>query len=338
MNALYPNTNHRVLVVDDNPAIHHDFRKIFRSEIAINEIDAAAAAFFEDEPAEPAAPISTVFSLDFAHQGREGLEMVEAAMACGLPYAMAFVDVRMPPGWDGIETIDRIWKVCPELQVVICTAYSDYSWEQIVMKLPTSDQLLILKKPFDNIEVLQMASALTAKWHLLQLATLNVAKLETMAVARAAELFKLEGIYRLIVENSSDLITILTPGGARLYASPSHQTLLGTSQAAVLETPLHQQAHPGDSDRVRAVITRVARTGAGEVVRYRIKHRDGSWRVFDAHFNPVLSEQGDVEHLVVVARNAPMGPVDPVGVPLPTAGYIPWSPEADAVYDIHLPE
>jgi PAS domain S-box-containing protein len=79
---------------------------------------------------------------------------------------MAFVDVRMPPGWDGIETIKQIWAECPQLQVVICTAYSDYQWQDITDKLGQTDQLLILKKPFDNLEVRQLACALTEKWSL----------------------------------------------------------------------------------------------------------------------------------------------------------------------------
>ena len=64
-----------------------------------------------------------------------GLAMVEQAREEGRPYAMAFIDVRMPPGWDGIETICRIWETYPELQVVICTAYSDYSWEEMIRKV-----------------------------------------------------------------------------------------------------------------------------------------------------------------------------------------------------------
>ena len=69
---------------------------------------------------------------------------------------MAYVDVRMPNGWDGIETISRIWQEFPELQVVICTAFSDYSWEEIQERLGHSDRFLILKKPFDNLEVRQL--------------------------------------------------------------------------------------------------------------------------------------------------------------------------------------
>ena len=77
---------------------------------------------------------------------------------------MAFVDIRMPPGWDGVETVCRIWEVDPEILVVICSAYSDYSWEEMVRKLGRNDRFLILKKPFDNIEVRQCAMALTERW------------------------------------------------------------------------------------------------------------------------------------------------------------------------------
>ena len=126
-------------------------------------MDSAEAALF----GTPVPEIhQTTFEFDSALQGEEGLRKIQAAAAAARPYAMAFVDVRMPPGWDGIETIGRIWKEYPELQVVVCTAHSDYSWEAMVQHLGKSDNLLMLKKPFDTAEVLQMAHALTRKWNL----------------------------------------------------------------------------------------------------------------------------------------------------------------------------
>src|ERR1700749_1808094 len=104
--------------------------------------------------------------------------MIKQSLAEKLPYAMAFVDVRMPPGWDGIETIARIWEVDPELQMVICTAYSDYSWEDMRAKVGQPDSLLVLKKPFDNIEVQQIAHALTKKWLLNFQTRLQLSELE----------------------------------------------------------------------------------------------------------------------------------------------------------------
>ena len=167
--------NHRILVIDDNPSIHTDFRDILcsRDSVSTASDKLEAALFDEDTP----KPTQISFELDSAFQGQEGLEMVEQSLRENRPYALAFVDVRMPPGWDGIETIARIWAVCPDLQVVVCTAYSDYSWEQMRAKVGQPDSLLILKKPFDNVEVQQLAHALTKKWLLNQQAALQLAEL-----------------------------------------------------------------------------------------------------------------------------------------------------------------
>ena len=176
MNGPDSKPNHRILLVDDNTSIHADFRKILcpasAGSEALNEME---ATLFDD--AKPAAGEATSFALESAYQGQEALEMVKQSLAENRPYAMAFVDVRMPPGWDGIETIARIWEVNPELQIVVCTAYSDYSWEEMRGKVGQPDGLLVLKKPFDNIEVQQIAHALTKKWLLNHQAALQMAEL-----------------------------------------------------------------------------------------------------------------------------------------------------------------
>ena len=179
-------SNNRILVVDDNPAIHDDFRKVLGSGRAPQaDLIAAEAALFGDETT---TAVSAHFEIDSAFQGQEGLLKVEQALDSKKPYAMAFVDVRMPPGWDGVETISRIWKVCPELQVVICTAYSDYSWEEMIRKLGSSDNLVILKKPFDNVEVLQLACAFCHKWELNRRANLKLDELSAMVTQRTQQL------------------------------------------------------------------------------------------------------------------------------------------------------
>src|ERR1051326_4348231 len=94
----------------------------------------------------------------------------------------------MGPGLDGIQTTAKLWEIYPDLQVVVCTAYSDYSWEEMVQKLGHSDRLVILKKPFDNIEVLQLANALTEKWHLYQQAKCKLEDLERMVRERTTAL------------------------------------------------------------------------------------------------------------------------------------------------------
>ncbi len=177
--------NLRILIVDDNTAIHADVRKILGAPAEEDSALDREAELFGIESAEAA---STAFEIDSAYQGQEGLEMVRKARAEGRPYAMAFIDVRMPPGWDGIETIQRIWQDHPDLQVVICTAYSDYSWEDMIRKVGNTDKLVILKKPFDNIEVLQLAHTLTQKWTLSNRLQVHLTGLDRIVATRTKEL------------------------------------------------------------------------------------------------------------------------------------------------------
>ena len=193
MTNTVPGRRFRVLVIDDITAIHEDFRKILAPTAApSNALRDSAAALFGTPVASAAI---AEFSVDCAHQGEEGLGLVERAIADGRRYALAFVDVRMPPGWDGLETIKRLWAVDPALQIVLCTAYSDYSWTETIRKLGVTASLIILKKPVDNTEVLQLAHAMTCKWQLAEenaqrLSTLNdLVRQRTEEVRRAEDKF-----------------------------------------------------------------------------------------------------------------------------------------------------
>ena len=175
----------RLLIIDDNVAIHQDFLKIFGTtaeKSAEDEFLAAEAALF----GEPVATASArpVFAIDSAYQGQEGVAKAGQALAEGRPYGMAFVDMRMPPGWDGLETIERLWAIDPHIQVVICSAHADYDWMEVVQRLGHSDQLLVLRKPFESIEVLQCANSLTRKWRNERMIRAQVASLEQDVSAR----------------------------------------------------------------------------------------------------------------------------------------------------------
>jgi signal transduction histidine kinase/two-component SAPR family response regulator/HPt (histidine-containing phosphotransfer) domain-containing protein len=178
--------NRRILVIDDNHEIHQDFQKIFgqraKSRATLDEVE--AAIFGGDTTAKD----DISFEVDSAFQGEEGLNRIRQSLQNNQPYAMAFIDMRMPPGWSGVETISRIWKEYPDLQVVICTAFSDYSWEEMLKELGRSDRLAILKKPFDTVEVQQLALAFTEKWQLLQQAKRKVGDLEHIVKERTSEL------------------------------------------------------------------------------------------------------------------------------------------------------
>ncbi|AZF25274.1 bifunctional diguanylate cyclase/phosphodiesterase [Pseudomonas sp. R2-60-08W] len=178
--------NRRILIVDDTASIHQDFRKILcADEHGEPSLDTLESALFGT-----AAPVRQAFELDSAYQGQEALALVNKALQAQAPYALVFIDMRMPPGWDGLQTIEQLWDVDPNLQIALCTAYSDYSFEAIEARLKYNDQLLILKKPFDHLEIRQMASALTWKWQLAQDAALKVISLERTIEERVQELLK----------------------------------------------------------------------------------------------------------------------------------------------------
>ncbi|WP_437805473.1 response regulator transcription factor [Sorangium sp. So ce1078] len=151
----------RVLIIDDNAAIHRDFQKLLCPDArASADLDALDAAIFG---APAATPPRSTFQVDGASQGQEGLEKVRRMQRCGRPYALMFVDMRMPPGWDGIETIERIWSECPDIEAVICSAYSDYSWHDVIRRLKRPE-LRLLSKPFESKDVLELAWSLTSRW------------------------------------------------------------------------------------------------------------------------------------------------------------------------------
>jgi PAS domain S-box-containing protein len=224
-----------ILVIDDNPAIHADFRKILTG-------DEDPADFHDDESLLFGTPSKRItrFEIDSAYQGQAGLAAVERALAEGHPYALAFVDVRMPPGWDGVQTVSRLRTVDPQLQIVICTAYSDYSWKEIQRQSGPSDGLLILKKPFDNIEVVQLAHALTTKWFLNRQSEARMAELNQMAVEllhanqqisrELEQRAKAEAAFRTIFQVSPVGITLMDTHGRFVDVNPAFEKQNGIAR------------------------------------------------------------------------------------------------------------
>ncbi len=150
----------RLLVVDDNPNIHQDFRKILGGD---SEFYLRGDKSWEFDEEEEESEFDS-YDLDFAIQGQQAVELASQSLEEGRPFAVAFVDMRMPPGWDGLETIQRLWDVDPHIQVVIVTAYTSYRREDIVDRLGNTDKLLFIRKPFDIVEIEQLAATLSKKW------------------------------------------------------------------------------------------------------------------------------------------------------------------------------
>lgn len=204
MNPMSVPANRRILVVDDTPAIHQDFRKILSPSAGSDDsLDDTESLLFGTPQVN-----RLQFQIDSAYQGEEALELVKRAQAEGQPYALVFADMRMPPGWDGLQTIEQLWKADPRLQIALCTAFSDYSWETMSERIEFDDQLLILKKPFDTLEIRQMASAMTWKWQLAQDAARKMRSLERTIEERVQELLKVSHLlqYDVLTELPNSML------------------------------------------------------------------------------------------------------------------------------------
>jgi CheY-like chemotaxis protein len=136
----------RILVVDDDPAILRVWRRVLGPKSNHPSLDHLEKKLFGAPP--PAAPADGGFAIDTALQGSEGFQKVVSALSEGRPYTFALVDMRMPPGWDGLETIVRMLEKDPQLEVAICSAFSDISRDEVAKRVGRSD-LLWLRKPFD---------------------------------------------------------------------------------------------------------------------------------------------------------------------------------------------
>ena len=196
-----------VLIIDDNQSIHNDFKKILTNSNQNNGLNQAFSELF----GESMNPVEDQlnFELTFASQGREGYEIVKDAMEDDRTFGLAFVDMRMPPGWDGLDTIEKLWTVDPELQIVLCTAYSDHSWEEIVDRLGNTDKLVILKKPFDSIEIIQLVTSLSEKKRLLSEAKQRQQHLQNVVEEQETEMSNIQRDAQCLIDTISPMLEAL---------------------------------------------------------------------------------------------------------------------------------
>lgn len=182
---------HRILIIDDNQDIHRDFRVAFLHDSPDPDLQACEDLVFPGEIRH--RPCPPEYEMEHALSGLEGIEKLKHALAKERPFQLAFVDIRMP-GMDGVETVSQLWRIDPLIQIVLVTAYADYSWDELALRLRRTDKLLMLKKPFEYIEVIQMASTLTEKWFLGRQAALKLEQMELLVAKRTQKLLELQRI------------------------------------------------------------------------------------------------------------------------------------------------
>ena len=268
-----PPSDSRILVIDDNPAIHEDFDKILLpsqagEEQALGEAEALIFGTASSGAFPTPSGAEKHFELAHAMQGQEGLALVQAALAEGRPFSLAFIDMRMPPGWDGLETAERILQADASIQIVICTAYSDYSWDEIRRRLGVPDGLLILKKPFDVVEVLQITHNLTRKWELARDMRAALVDLDQRVEARTAELRASRERFAVMFQSAPLAQLIVDSRGFESMEVNEALCRLTGVDAAVWTHPAHA-AHAFSA------------TGLGEIIRRHHPLRDAEALIRD---------------------------------------------------------
>lgn len=155
-----------VLAVDDDRTIHDDYDRC----LAVRSGESLSLRTARDElfggGGRPSHEAETRFHLEHAYSGEAGVNAVVSGTGSGLRYCVAFVDMRMPPGWSGVDTISALWRADPHVQIVLCTAYSDFTWDRVLAAVGRSEGLHLLRKPFAAEQVRRFAEVLSKKWQL----------------------------------------------------------------------------------------------------------------------------------------------------------------------------
>ena len=204
--------NNRVLVVDDQVEIHNDFIEMLTPETADRSTDAFVDAFVDE--------VDTFdfpqFEISHATGGEEACQIVQNARDSGCPIALAFVDVRMPPGIDGVETIRRVRKIDRDVEVVIMTAYADRPLSEIIQDMELLHKLLYIRKPFAWEEIQQITLSLVGKWNI-----------ERDLNKKRRQLADSHQRLEAVLDATGDAMVMFDPAGCMVFANRGYERMVG---------------------------------------------------------------------------------------------------------------
>ncbi len=182
----------RILVVDDDGLIIDEYLRClgedYEPDSATSTLSELEKVLFGDDTDESGA---ARFSVDTRNQGELAVQAVEEALKVGKKYSIVFLDIRMPPGIDGIEAAKRIRKLDPDVNIVIVTASVGPEIDKLDIEVPPADKVFFFKKPFHAAECRQLAAALCGKWHTDMALRRANEELEQRVAERTAALHKL---------------------------------------------------------------------------------------------------------------------------------------------------
>ena len=294
--------NYRVLIVDDEVGIHHDFKDMLNPNSAQALTDQLAATLLDEDSGNKTSFLPN-FELLHATSGEEACDIIRAGKASNRPIAVAYIDVRMPPGIDGVEAIRRIRQIEKDIELVIMTAYTDRPLPEIVRDMELLHKLLYIRKPFAPEEVQQITLALVEKWNIEQ----ELDKKQQQLITNHQNLEISHQRLKTVLDSAGDAIGMFDDEGHLLLANQYYQQLLDLTEdqlrqmssdelqartQARFQTPELSQS--GEETRSENLENMVAEIGEPSQFEPRLFYRS---------VTPVQNEQGDSAGNVVSYRD-----------------------------------
>ncbi|RKU13059.1 hypothetical protein C6502_04775 [Candidatus Poribacteria bacterium] len=294
--------NYRVLIVDDEVGIHHDFRDMLNPTSTQVLTDQLAETLL-DEDSENKTSFLPNFELLHATSGEEAYDIICAGKASNRPISVAYIDVRMPPGIDGVEAIRRIRQIEQDIELVIMTAYTDKPLPEIVRDMELLHKLLYIRKPFAPEEVQQITLSLVEKWNTEQ----ELVKKQQQLITNHQNLEISHQRLETVLDSAADAIGMFDDEGHLLFANRYYQHLFdltedqlrrmssdelkGRIRARFQESELSQPGEGPLSENLENVVEKIGEPSQSEP------------RLFYRSITPVRNNQGDSAGNVVSYRD-----------------------------------
>ena len=287
---LKDHENRRVLIADDQPEIHEDFEDIFKPDAEALATDALASAFLEEDFRQ----LDWELELVHATSGEQACEMIKTAKEAGRPIAVAYVDIRMPPGIDGVETIRRIRKIDRDVEVVIMTAYTDKPLSVLLYKMELLHKLLYIRKPFTREVVQQITLSLVAKWNVER-------ELEERRRHLAISYQRLEAV----LNATGDAVAMYDVNARLVFANRWYEQLFGVKESELKAMSPDEATRQFKEWFRKPDLPDLGQrfSGAGELVEQVASDRVPENRMFWRSKQPVRDDQGEVIGDLVVYRD-----------------------------------
>ena len=293
--------NYRVLIVDDEAGIHSDFKDMLNPNGTQTLTDQLAASLL-DEDLENKTAFLPPFELLHVTSGEEAYDIISAGKESNRPIAVAYIDVRMPPGIDGVEAIRRIRQIEKDIELIIMTAYTDKPLPEIVRDMELLHKLLYIRKPFAPEEVQQITLALVEKWNIEQ----ELVKKQQQIITNHQNLEISHQRLETVLDSAADAIGMFDDDGHLLFANQYYQQLfdltddqlrqmspdeLTARMKARFQKPELSQSGEAQSENLENVVEEIGETSQSEP------------RLFYRLITPVSNSQGDSAGNVVSYRD-----------------------------------